>query len=103
MNKFIGRKAYIMAKVIFECPAEVKSGTPLMEVLDKAPFKIKVPCGKGKCGKCKCRVTGEVNAPTENEKKRLSEKELAAGCRLACEVIVEGEVHVMKAEKKDKK
>lgn len=92
-----------MAQVIFECLAEVKSGTPLTDVLDKAPFKIKIPCGKGKCGKCKCKVSGNVNAPTENEKKRLSEKELEAGYRLACEVIVEGEVHVMKADKKDKK
>ncbi len=92
-----------MAQVIFETLAEVKNGRPLMDVLDEAPFKIKIPCGKGKCGKCKCRVSGEVNAPTENEKKRLSEKELEAGYRLACEVIVEGVAHVMKAEKKDKK
>ncbi len=92
-----------MAKVTFESISETKSGTPLMELLDDAPFKIKVPCGKGKCGKCKCRVSGETNPPTENEKKRFSEKELASGYRLACEVIVEGDVHVMKAEKKSKK
>jgi len=92
-----------MAQVIFETLAEAKSGTPLMDVLDEAPFKIKIPCGKGKCGKCKCRVSGDVNAPTENERKKLSEKELEAGYRLACEVIVEGVVHVMKAEKKNKK
>lgn len=91
-----------MALVSFESRLEVKKGTPLLEVLDDAPFKIKTPCKKGKCGKCKCRVTGEANPPTANEKKHLSEKDLAAGYRLACEVIVEGEVHVMKAEKNKK-
>lgn len=92
-----------MPRVIFETHLETKKGTPLMELLDEAPFKIKISCGKGKCGKCRCRVSGEVNAPTENEMKRLSEKDLEAGYRLACEVIVEGNVHVMKPEKKDKK
>lgn len=93
-----------MPKVIFETQVETKPGTPLMDILDDAPFKIKIPCGKGKCGKCKCRVFGDVNPPTENEKKKLSEKELESGHRLACEVIVSGEeVHVMKASKKDKK
>lgn len=92
-----------MARVIFESPIETKKGTSLMDLLEEAPFKIKIPCGKGKCGKCKCRVSGEVNPPTDNERKHFSGKELEAGYRLACEVIVEGEVHVMKAEKKSKK
>lgn len=92
-----------MARVIFETIRETKKGTPLTDLLDDAPFKIKIPCGKGKCGKCKCMVSGDVNEPTDNEKKKLSEEELACGYRLACEVIVEGDVHVMKAVKKIKK
>ncbi len=91
-----------MALVIFESHLEAKQGTPLSDLLEEAPFKIKIPCGKGKCGKCKCRVSGDVNPPTANEKKHLSEKDLAAGYRLACEVIVEGEVHVTRADKKKK-
>lgn len=92
-----------MARVIFETPVETKKGTPLMDLVDESPFKIKIPCGKGKCGKCKCKVFGDANPPTENEKKKLSEKELEAGYRLACEVLVEGDIRVMKADKKDKK
>lgn len=91
-----------MALVIFESHHETKKGTPLLDLLEDAPFKIKVPCGKGKCGKCKCRVSGDANAPTANERKHLSEKDLAAGYRLACEVIAEGEIHVMRVDKKKK-
>lgn len=92
-----------MARVSFESHFEIKTGTPLLEVLDDAPFKIKTPCKKGKCGKCKCQVSGDVNPPTANEKKHLSEKDLASGYRLACEVIVVGEAHVMKVDKKKNK
>ncbi len=91
-----------MARVIFESHLETEEGTPLVHLVEEAPFKIKVPCKKGKCGKCKYRISGDVNPPTANERKHLSEKDLAAGYRLACEVIVEGEVHVVKADKKKK-
>lgn len=91
-----------MALVIFESHRETEEGTPLLELLEDAPFKIKTPCKKGKCGKCKCRAFGDVNPPTANERKFFSENDLASGYRLACEVVVEGEVHVMKAEKRKK-
>jgi len=92
-----------MASVIFESEVPAKEGTPLMDLLDESPFKIKVPCGKGKCGKCGCLATGQVNPPTANERKRFTEKQLAEGFRLACEVLVLGEVRVRKAPKKSKK
>lgn len=91
-----------MAKITFESTIAAKSGEPLTEYLKEAPFKIKIPCGKGKCGKCLCYVQGDVNEPTSAERKRLSEDELRAGLRLACEVIVEGEVRVSKVSKKHK-
>ncbi len=44
------------------------------------------PCGgNGTCGKCRITiVSGSVSHVTENEKKRLSSRELSAGIRLAC-------------------
>ncbi len=92
-----------MASVIFESEVPAKEGTPLMDLLGDSPFKIKVPCGKGKCGKCGCLVSGQVNPPTASERKRFSDKELEQGYRLACEVVVLGEVRVRKAPKKSKK
>lgn len=89
-----------MAHIIFETHTEAEDGSLLMNLAGKAPFKIKISCGKGKCGKCKCRVEGAVSPPTENERKHFTEKELEAGYRLACQVHVEGEVRVRKAEKR---
>lgn len=57
------------------------------------PFK----CGGGICGTCKCRImeglsnTDEVKA---KEYKHLSEQDLAAGFRMACQTFVRGDVTV---------
>lgn len=91
-----------MAKVCFIKTLKVKTGTPLLDLIEKAPFKVKTPCRKGTCGKCRCRVKGEVNPPTAHERKCFSEGELAKGYRLACQVMVLGDVRVLKAGKGQK-
>ncbi len=54
-----------------------------------------MPCGgHGKCGKCRVTVTGEVSAPTEDEKRALPPDELSAGIRLACRTSVLGDCTV---------
>ncbi|MBR7063458.1 MAG: 2Fe-2S iron-sulfur cluster binding domain-containing protein, partial [Clostridia bacterium] len=50
--------------------------------------------GHGKCGKCKVRVSGAVSALTDAERKYLTEAELAAGMRLACQTYAEGNVEL---------
>ena len=58
-----------------------------------------MPCGgHGKCGKCLATVTGDVSAPTEDEKRILSPEELAKGIRLACRVTVLGNCTAVTAE-----
>ena len=58
-----------------------------------------LPCGgHGKCGKCRVTVTGQVSAPTEDERRVLSADELAQGIRLACRTRVEGDCTVTSAE-----
>ncbi|MBL0945094.1 MAG: 2Fe-2S iron-sulfur cluster binding domain-containing protein [Hydrogenophaga sp.] len=57
------------------------------------PFK----CGGGLCGTCKCRIeeglanTDDVKA---KERKHLSEADLAAGYRMACQTFVKGDIAV---------
>lgn len=53
------------------------------------------PCGgKGTCGKCRVRVTGQVSEPSAQELKVLKKEELEGGIRLACQTIPKGDVRV---------
>jgi ferredoxin len=57
------------------------------------PFK----CGAGLCGTCKCRIeTGleHTDAVKAKERKHLSEADLAAGYRMACQTFVSGDVSI---------
>lgn len=62
--------------------------TNLLEVLRENKIVFETPCnGKGTCGKCKVRlINGMVNRPTEEELKKLTQKELKQGFRLSCMV-----------------
>ena len=49
--------------------------------------------GKGTCGKCKVQIVkGDVTEPPEEERKRLSSKELADGYRFACKTYPRGDL-----------
>lgn len=87
------------AKVNFINQITTDTGKPLMDVMQDAKVKLKLPCGKGKCGKCLVKVKGDVNEPTKNELKAISPDKLEKGYRLACEVIVEGDVNVVVRKK----
>lgn len=50
--------------------------------------------GRGKCGKCKIRVTGQVTPPIPAELDLLTPEELSANVRLACQARALGEVHL---------
>ena len=62
----------------------VSPGTLLSQLL--APdAQLETPCGgRGRCGKCRVIARGELSEPSEEEKRCLSEEELARGLRLAC-------------------
>jgi ferredoxin len=52
------------------------------------PFK----CGGGLCGTCKCKVTAgaeNLDAIKPKERRHLTEEELAAGWRMACQTFVQ--------------
>jgi ferredoxin len=57
------------------------------------PFK----CGGGLCGTCKCRIESgleHTDAVKAKERKHLSEDDLKAGYRMACQTFITGDVNV---------
>lgn len=57
------------------------------------PFK----CGGGICGTCKCRIEKgleHTDAVKPKERKHLSDDDLQAGYRMACQTFVKGDVAV---------
>ncbi len=60
-------------------------------LLHEAGFYLEAPCGgRGKCGKCRVFLAGNVSAPAKTEQALLTDAELAAGVRLACAATVTG-------------
>jgi uncharacterized 2Fe-2S/4Fe-4S cluster protein (DUF4445 family) len=51
--------------------------------------------GRGKCTKCRCQPRGPVTGPTALELEMLTEKELARGIRLGCQIRPLGEVEIV--------
>lgn len=80
--------------VKFISQTEVKKGKTALQAAKEAKIKIEHSCdGKGKCGKCIVKIIeGEVSEPTKDEIKRLGEKKIEEGYRLACEVELQGDV-----------
>ncbi len=67
-------------------------GTLLLDALMDMGVNIKTPCGgKGICGKCRIRVTGELSGKTEAEKKIPTNK---TNDRLACQAHLSGDTKV---------
>ncbi|MCD6519616.1 MAG: DUF4445 domain-containing protein [Anaerolineae bacterium] len=83
----------------FGVTTEVEAGKTLLEAAIVAGVEIESICGGlGVCGKCRVIVSGGVSAPTSLEIRALTEEELAAGYRLACQAIVESDVEVVVPE-----
>jgi len=65
-----------------------EAGHPLLKALRQEGIEIAAPCnGQGLCGKCKVRITPAA-PPVDAAHDHMSKEEIAAGIRLACEVIV---------------
>ena len=69
----------------------VLGGTRLQEAAIAAGLVLDAPCGgEGTCGKCRVVVSEGASQATPEEQRLLSAEELHAGCRLACQTIVQG-------------
>jgi len=66
--------------------------TNVLEAAGRAGVIINTPCGgQGTCGRCRVQMTAGACPPTETEREQLSEEELDAGWRLACQTRICGE------------
>ncbi len=67
-------------------------GAGLREALQAAGVALDYPCGgTGRCSQCRVRVS----PPTDSGKGALTEREISAGVRLACGLLVEGDCAVV--------
>lgn len=75
---------------------EVEQGSSLLNAAQMAGVDLVSICGGiGICNSCKIRlIEGECSSPTSEERDMLSENELLAGFRLACQTIPESNVKI---------
>jgi uncharacterized 2Fe-2S/4Fe-4S cluster protein (DUF4445 family) len=70
----------------------VQEDTTLLQAARAGGLTVEAPCdGRGSCGKCRVRVSGELTPPDEFEVSQLGDL-LAEGLRLACRARIGGSV-----------
>lgn len=71
-------------------------GQTLMDALIANGYYFSACCGGvGNCGKCKVQVLEGAPAPTPEDIRRFTEKELAAGWRLSCKAVPRGDCRIV--------
>lgn len=74
-------------------PVRVPTGTLLVDAARLAGVEINQPCGgQGRCGRCVIQVTS--GAVRRRSTLRLSAEDVEQGYALACQTVVEGDVHI---------
>jgi ferredoxin len=76
---------------------QAPEGSNLLRVSLRDKGGIPFKCGGGLCGTCRCRIEQgiEHTDPVKpKERKHLTEAELAAGHRMACQTFLNGDVAV---------
>ena len=76
---------------------EVESGTTILDAAQRAGLNMNVVCGgQGKCGKCVVFIqSGKTEFDRQKYSRFFSEAELKKGACLACETLVQGDLHVV--------
>ncbi len=76
-----------------EKPVGVQTGTLLTEAAHQVGIDLSQPCGgQGRCGRCAVQVTG--GSVRQRSTLRLADEDLAQGYVLACQAVVEADVHI---------
>ncbi len=75
----------------------VSANETILEAATSAGIRIESVCGGyGTCGKCRVqRLEGKLSEPTSSERATLSEEELEAGYRLACQARILSDARMM--------
>jgi uncharacterized 2Fe-2S/4Fe-4S cluster protein (DUF4445 family) len=79
---------------------EVPRGTTILDAAQRAGLNMNVVCGgQGKCGKCVVFIqSGKTEFDRQKYGRFFTEAELAKGACLACETLVQGDLHVVVPE-----
>jgi len=73
----------------------VRPGVSLCDAVEAAGLRFELPCGgEGLCGRCRLRVRAGAGASNDVERQWLSDDELGAGWRLACQSVVVGPAEI---------
>ena len=73
------------------------AGSNLLRVSLREKGGIPFKCGGGLCGTCRCHIeqgAENLDAVKPKERKHLTDADLAAGFRMACQTFVNGDVSV---------
>jgi ferredoxin len=84
---------FLLEDLLVEAP----SGTPLQQIADAAGADITFGCRTGTCGTCRVRVVGGLGAcgtPGPEERDFLAGLGAPPDQRLACQVVVQGDLAV---------
>ena len=76
--------------------SQVAPGTTILAAAQSVGVELQAICGgAGTCSGCRVRLAhGAVSDPTPDERRELSESELAAGLRMACQAAALGDLRV---------
>ncbi len=75
--------------------SDFEHGATVADIISSAAVPVRLGCGgRGSCGKCRVRISGEISQPSDSEKKHLSQEELLSGVRLACRTKCFGNVKI---------
>jgi len=76
---------------------EVPRGTTILDAAQRAGLSMNVVCGgQGKCGKCVVYIqSGRAEFDRQKYGRFFTEEELQRGACLACETVVQGDLHVI--------
>lgn len=68
----------------------------LLDAIQSAGIEVTSVCGgQGWCGKCRIQIrSGPVSDPTDDEREALTDNEIKAGWRLACQTYPRGDVKI---------
>lgn len=82
---------------------EAETGSRVIDILSAAGILLSAPCGgRCFCGKCAIRAAGALNGVLDDERRFLTDAQIARGYRLACACALAGDAEIeVEAERAD--
>lgn len=81
---------------------KAQHGSNLLGFLREKSVVVSAPCGgSGTCGKCRVRISGQLEKPSDKEKGLLGTSAVEKGYRLACYCSIDSDIDVYVSETSD--